>query len=87
MFLNLEAVLEFLICETEEEPRQASEKEIQHGWAGCVGQSLQVRLKADAFAPQHGWCLSLLMSIEFRFLKAENLNNKEDEAGESKRKD
>jgi len=31
----VEAMLEFLICETEEEPRQ-------------------VRLKADAFAPQHG---------------------------------
>lgn len=59
MFFNLEAMLEFLICETEEEPRQA-EKDISGCGlrAGCGSQALQVRLKADAFAPQHGRCLS-----------------------------
>ena len=35
MFVNLEAMLEFLICETEEEPRQA-EKETRAAGCGLV---------------------------------------------------
>ena len=48
------ALLEFLVCETEEEPRQAAVIDmacLTRGWGSC---GLQVRLKADAFVPQHG---------------------------------
>lgn len=40
MFFNLEAMLEFLICETEEEPRQAEKETRAAGCGLVVGQKL-----------------------------------------------